>query len=80
MGLQPCRRAHGRGEAALAHTATQHAPKPYTHLQTAIENSLTYDKCLQLQGDARASCQLDKALANVRGGGVEGGGWVGVWW
>jgi hypothetical protein len=33
--------------------------------QNAIENSLTYDKCLQLQGAERASCQLDKALANV---------------
>ncbi|KIY99632.1 transaldolase [Monoraphidium neglectum] len=36
--------------------------KPFMN---AIENSLTYDKCLQLQGAERASCQLDKALANV---------------
>eukprot|EP00775_Hariotina_reticulata_P006335 gene6335-6569_t len=36
--------------------------KPY---QNAIAASLNYDKCLQLKGDARLSCQLDKALANV---------------
>lgn len=36
--------------------------KPYMN---AVENSLAYDKCLQLQGDARAACQLDKAMANV---------------
>ncbi|GBG00054.1 transaldolase [Raphidocelis subcapitata] len=36
--------------------------KPF---MTAIENSLKYDKCLSLSGDARSSCQLDKAMANV---------------
>jgi transaldolase len=34
-------------------------------LQNGIAASLNYDKCLQLNGDARLSCQLDKALANV---------------
>lgn len=36
--------------------------KPY---ENAIKTSLNYDKCLAKTGDARLSCQLDKALANV---------------
>lgn len=36
--------------------------KPFAN---AIENSLTYDRCLKLTGGARATCQMDKALANV---------------
>ncbi|WIA08686.1 hypothetical protein OEZ85_008111 [Tetradesmus obliquus] len=36
--------------------------KPY---QNAIAASLNYDKCLAQKGDARLSCQLDKALTNV---------------
>ncbi|KAF8072691.1 AL21 [Scenedesmus sp. PABB004] len=36
--------------------------KPY---QNAIAASLNYDKCLAAKGDARLSCQLDKALTNV---------------
>lgn len=33
--------------------------------QNAIEASLNYDKCLAHKGDARLTCQLDKALTNV---------------
>lgn len=36
--------------------------KPYL---TAVENSLSYDRCRALAGAARADCQLEKALANV---------------
>lgn len=36
--------------------------RPY---QNAIEASLAFDGCRALSGDARASCQLDKALTNV---------------
>ncbi|KAI8471274.1 MAG: hypothetical protein J3K34DRAFT_458401 [Monoraphidium minutum] len=36
--------------------------KPFMN---AIENSRNYEKCLALKGADRASCQLDKALANV---------------
>jgi hypothetical protein len=53
---------------------TYNATRPPT--QTAIENSLRYDRCLKLTGDARASCQLEKAMANVRGG-EEGGLYTG---
>jgi hypothetical protein len=34
-------------------------------LQNAIEASMNYDKCLAHKGDARLTCQLDKALTNV---------------
>lgn len=34
-------------------------------VQNAIKTSLNYDKCLATTGDARLSCQLDKALTNV---------------
>ena len=33
--------------------------------QNAIEASLNYDKCLAHKGEARLTCQLDKALTNV---------------
>lgn len=36
--------------------------KPY---ENAIATALAYDKCAVLSGDARVSCELDKALANV---------------
>lgn len=49
------------------HAHTQFTRTMHTHAQTAIENSMNYDKCLKLSGDARASCQLDKAMANVSG-------------
>jgi transaldolase len=38
---------------------------PRPALQNAIEASLNYDKCLAHKGDARLTCQLDKALTNV---------------
>lgn len=34
-------------------------------VQNAVEASLNYDKCLSHKGDARLTCQLDKALVNV---------------
>jgi len=30
-----------------------------------VERALVYDKCARLSGDAKAACQLDKALVNV---------------
>jgi transaldolase len=46
---------------ARTHARTHHTPAR----QNAIEASLAYDKCLAQKGDARLSCQLDKALTNV---------------
>lgn len=40
-------------------------PWHYCCGQNAIEASLNYDKCLAHKGDARLTCQLDKALTNV---------------
>ena len=69
------RRAPPRHAASASTSRAQrhHARTPPPTPQNAIESSLTYDKCLALTGAARATCQLDKALANVRPAGRGGG-------
>jgi transaldolase len=40
-------------------------PADLQQFKTAVERALVYDKCAALGGDAKAACQLDKALVNV---------------
>lgn len=41
------------------------SPVGLQQFKTAVERALVYDRCAGLEGDARADCQLDKALVNV---------------
>jgi hypothetical protein len=78
---QPCSHLHPHNRSRPHHNSRAHLPAPSKRClapplppQNAIENSLTYDRCLKLSGDARADCQLDKAMANVGGFGARGRG------
>lgn len=65
MVLDERRRVCGEGRLCAFPLTVLPAQLLYTQLQNAIEASLNYDKCLAHKGDARLSCQLDKAMTNL---------------